>query len=242
MRCSPPPPSRSFPRSGARSARRRAPPSALPELLNVEPEIRSPAHPVALPVPAQRRDRVSQRALRLSRSPEDGGARRRIVPRRAGRDGGRRRAIRRRQEHHVQSAAALLRSDVAARSRIDGVERATPTLDDLCASARPRAAGRGAVRRHGRRQHPLRRARRQPGRGRAGGREGRTRRRVHPRAAAGLRDAARRARRHAVGRPAPAHRHRARDPRRTRRSCCSTRRRARSTRRARRWCSARSSG
>ena len=60
-------------------------------------------------------------------------------------------------------------------------------------------------------------------------------------AARGLRHLPRRARHAAVGRPAAAHRHRARDPARTRRSCCSTRPRARSTPRASGWCRRRSS-
>ena len=61
------------------------------------------------------------------------------------------------------------------------------------------------------REHPLRPA----GCDRCGDRKRRRRRarcRVHPAAAARLRYAGRRARHHAVGRPAPAHRHRARDP------------------------------
>ena len=53
--------------------------------------------------------------------------------------------------------------------------------------------------------------------------------RLHRGAAAGLRHRPRRARRAAVGRPAPAHRHRPRGAARPRRSCCSTRRPARST-------------
>ena len=71
------------------------------------------------------------------------------------------------------------------------------------------------------RQHPLRPARRDRRRGRARRRAG-ARHRVHPRAAAGLRHAGRRARRHAVRRPAPAHRHRARHP--ARRAAAAARR------------------
>ena len=64
----------------------------------------------------------------------------------------------------------------------------------------------------------------------------RRRRRVRRQAAAGLRDADRRARHHAVGRPAPAHRHRPRHPQGRAACCCSTRPPPRSTPRARHWC------
>ena len=59
--------------------------------------------------------------------------------------------------------------------------------------------------------------RRRQARGRAGAGV-----RIHQPPAAGFRDAGRRARRHALGRPAPAHRHRARDP--ARRAAAAARR------------------
>ena len=68
----------------------------------------------------------------------------------------------------------------------------------------------------------------------------RGRRRFHPRAAGRLRHPRGRARRHAVGRPAPADRHRAGRSYRMRPCCCSTRRPRRSIRKMRCWCRPRS--
>ena len=87
-----------------------------------------------------------------------------------------------------------------------------PVGDARLAAQRHRAgrAGSQPVRRHGTRQHRLRPVRRLARRDRGSG-ASRRRRRIHPGAAGGLRDACRRARRTPLGRPAPAHRNRAGD-------------------------------
>ena len=82
----------------------------LTELLAVEPEIKSPAFPVALPVPA--RGEVEFDDVRFAypgrpKLPTLNGISFRASTRR---DHRHRRAVRRRQEHDLQSAAALLRS------------------------------------------------------------------------------------------------------------------------------------
>ena len=111
----------------------------------------------------------------------------------------------------------------ASTSRARARSGSTASRSSELAPARPAARDRlrraGSVpgRRHRRREHRVRRARRDA---RGGGRRrGRRRgRRVHPRAAARLRHAGRRARAEAVGRPAPAGRAGARAAARTRRS------------------------
>ena len=100
------------------------------------------------------------------------------------------------------------------RISIDGVELSDYTARRAARADRLRPAGHGAVPRHHARQHRLRPARRDR-RGDRRRREARQRRRVHRQDAARLRLDDRRARRHAVGRPAAAHRHRPRgDPQR----------------------------
>ena len=126
------------------------------------------------------------------------------------RDGRARGAVGRRQDDDGQPRAALLLA--AARAR--HARRRRPRTALAGASARrhrDRAAGGAAVQRQRRRKHPLRPARRDPGRDRSGGAAGQ-RRRVHPRPAAGLRHAGRRARRAPVGWPAAAHLDRAGGP------------------------------
>ena len=122
---------------------------------------------------------------------------------------------------------------LSGRVLVDGRDLATVRLRDYRVAARRRAAGQLPVRRHHRRQHPLR----QPGGDRRRdprGQPDRARRRVHRGVREGLRHHRRRARREAVGRAAPARGDRARDPRRIRGSWCSTRRPRPSTARARR--------
>ena len=99
------------------------------------------------------------------------------------------------------------------RITIDGHDLRDVTQAVAAPPARHRAAGGLPLRRHGRREHRLRAARRdreEIERGRRGGR----RRRLHPRARERLRHRARRARLPALARPAPARRLRPRAPRR----------------------------
>ena len=154
------------------------------------------------------------------------------LPCRARRDGRPRRAVGRRQEHGVQPGCCASTIRSAGVVEIDGVgaRRSGPCRAARRASRWCRRTWRCSPTRSPRTSATARptpiarevRARRHGGAGR----------RLHPRAAAGLRHAARRARRHALGRPAPAHRHRPRASCAMRRSCCSTRRPARSTPRA----------
>ncbi len=131
----------------------------------------------------------------------------------AGREGGSRRAFRRGQVDAGQSAAALLRP--AAGPHPD--RRTGYRQDDAGFAARRDRrgdAGHLAAAPFGDRQHPLRQSRREHGRRRGGSPQGPCRR-VHrascrSEGAEGLRRACRRARREALGRAAPAHRHRAR--------------------------------
>ena len=104
---------------------------------------------------------------------------------------------------------------------IDGVRANAVDPRELRAAHRAGAAGHRDVLDLGAREHPLRPPR---GDGRRGHprRGSGGRRRLHPRAAARLRHAGRRARRHAVRRPAAAHRHRTRDP--ARRAAAAARR------------------
>ena len=113
---------------------------------------------------------------------------------------------RRGEDHPGAVAAALLRSDRgASRDRWRGpAERDAP----LPAHAdRDRAAGAGAVRRLGRGEHRLRSPGSEQRAGAGGGASG-ERRAVHRGLAAGLRHGSGGARRYALRRPAPAHRHR----------------------------------
>ncbi len=95
--------------------------------------------------------------------------------------------------------------------RVDGRDLSAAQAARLSQPARHRPAGQLPVRRHRRRQHRLLEARRDP-RGDRGGRRHRALRGVRRRVREGIRHGRRRARREAVGRPAPAHRHRAGDP------------------------------
>ena len=106
---------------------------------------------------------------------------------------------------------------------------ASYTLQSLRRSGQLRAAGHAAVPRARSGENI---AYGKPGRDTRGHRprrEAGQRPRVHRQDAERLRHDGRRTRRHAVGRPAPAHRHRARDRPRHARSCCSTSPRRRST-------------
>ena len=161
---------------------------------------------------AARRGRVRGRALCLSEPAGDLGARRRVAS-------ASRRA--RRSRSSARRAPARARSFICCCAIYDpavrrGLARRRAALRDAdprerALAHRAGAAGRRDVRRERRRQHPLR-----PRRTRATPRSRappswRRRPNSSP-AAAPVRDADRRARRHAVGRPAPAHRDRARDP------------------------------
>ena len=84
------------------------------ELLAVEPAIRAPEHPVALPVPARGTVAFDHVALSLSVASGHAGARRFHARRGAGREGRAGRAVRRGQDDGVPAAAALLRSAVRA--------------------------------------------------------------------------------------------------------------------------------
>ena len=171
-----------------------------------------------------------RRVVRVQR--RRAGAEGRLVPRAGRDDDGARRIVGIGQEHAHQPGDGVQPADAGRRAR------RRPRPDDAAAdgvppASRRRAAGQLPVRRHGRREHPLRHAARDA-RGHRAREPDRARRRVHREVREGLRDGRRRARRAAVGRPAPARGDRARDPRRTRASCCSTRRRRASTARARR--------
>ena len=125
------------------------------------------------------------------------------------RPGGRhRRLLRLRQVHGGQAGAAPLRAGIRPRAG----RRHRPCDGGRLLAAPPdrhRAAGERPLQPHGAREHRARRSRHaaRPG---GGGRQARRRARVHPAAAGRLRHPDRRTRRHALGRPAPAHRDRAR--------------------------------
>ena len=133
-----------------------------------------------------------------------------------------------------QPHPALLRRDRDACSST-AIDVRDVTLESLRAPDRHRDAGHRPVLRHGARQHRVRPAGRHR-RGRRGRRARRAGRRVHPCAAGGLRHARRRARRQALRRPAPAHRHRPGAARSTRASSSWTTRPRRWTRRPRPRC------
>ena len=206
----------------------------LAELLAIEPEIRAPAHPVALP--QRPRAEVGFDGVRFAypTRPEadvlDGVS----FHVRAGREGRDRRPLRRRQEHDLPPDPALLRSDVR---RGDVRRRAADRRRSggIAPPHRAGAAGHRDLRHERARQHPLRPARRLRRRDRA---RGRGRRRA-PNSSARCRRATTRRSASAASRcraaSASASRSRARSCAR-RRCCCSTRRPPRSTPRARRWC------
>ena len=210
MRRSPRPGSASSARSGARFRPPPAHRSGCSKFFASSRPITAPASPRALPVPARGDVSFRQCPLRLSDAAGCAGGRRRFAVGARRREGRDRRPVGRGQEHAVSSAAAVLRSgagrDLVRRRADQGRRSARGAL-----AHRAGAAGLGGVRRDRAREHPLRPARRHRCRGRAR-RRSRPRHRIHPPPAGRLRGAARRARRHAVGRPAPAHRDRARDP------------------------------
>ena len=80
------------------------------EILGIEPQIKAPAQPVALPKPA--RGEVEFRDVRFAypARPDAAGARRHFVSRAARREGRAGRPVRRRQEHDLPSDPAVLRS------------------------------------------------------------------------------------------------------------------------------------
>ena len=149
------------------------------------------------------------------------GAPRRVLCRAARREARHRRPVRRRQEHDLPSAAALLRSD--RRPHHASTASSFPnSIRRICARA-SRSCRRTASCSRPRSRDNIR-----FGRPDASDAESRPRRRacarrcVHRRLPARLRHAGRRARRYALRRPAPAHRHRARHP--ARRAASSARR------------------
>ncbi len=115
------------------------------------------------------------------------------------------------------------------RVTIDGVDIRKVTRESAAPQHGGGVPGKHAVQHVDPGEHPAR----QGGRDRRGGRRGRAQGRnpsLHHEPAAEIRHLGRRTRRYAVGRPAPAHRDRARHRARSRRSCCWTRRPRRSTR------------
>ena len=164
---------------------------------------------------------LRRRRLRL-RANGTAGARRHFDAAPApGRDGRARRPHRQRQVHRGPPAAALLRRRPAARCASTATTcatsrcRACATTSAWCSTSRSSSRCRSAT--TSPTAGPTRPIDEVVGRGRGG-----RRRRLHPRAARRLRHGRRRARLHAVGRPAPAHRDRPHPARRTRRSSCST--------------------
>ncbi len=161
----------------------------ITEFLTIEPDIRSPEHPVPLPSPLKGEvvfdnvsfeyaSRANIAALRNVSFRVAPGERVAIVgPSGAGKSTVLNLLLRFYDPTQRRRHGRRHRCDVASARRPQAFDRA-------------RAAGHRRVRRHGRGQHPLRHAGREPGGGRAGG-KGRKRGRVHPGAAAGLRDAAR---------------------------------------------------
>src|SRR5262249_9615166 len=179
------------------------------EILRVKSAITAPAAPRAPPQPSRGGGGLG--SVHFALPPPAGAAAggRRIVLGAPGRKGRDRRSIGRRQEHAVSSAAALLRSGFRhglARWRPDQGGRSARSAK----AHRAGAPGVGGVRRQRPREYPLWPARGHQRRGRTGGRTG-ARRRVHPKAARWFRHATRRARRHPVWGPAPAHRDCTRD-------------------------------
>ena len=132
----------------------------LLELLAARPEIKAPPRPRPLPVPPL--GSIAFRDVRFFYPVAPGrvGPQRRELRGRARRDGRHRRAVGGRQEHDLQPAAALLRRAIGHRRRRRPVgRRRRPARAQ--AAHRPGAAGRRPVRRHHRREHPLRPHRRQ---------------------------------------------------------------------------------
>ena len=205
---------------GASSRRPPARPSGCSRSCASKPEIKAPAQPVALPEPARGEVAFDDVRFAYPTRPEtlvlDGvsfrvrpGEKVAIVgPSGAGKSTIFHLLLR---FYDPRSGTITLRRRARRRRRS---ARAAP-------AHRAGAAGHRDLRRLGRRQHPLRPARRERRRRRAR-RRACAGVRIHRPAAAGLRHADRRARRHALGRPAPAHRDRARDP--ARRAAAAARR------------------
>ena len=205
MPYSPAPPSREVSEIWGEVSQSAGAAERLTELLAIEPEIRSPAFPVALPAPARgevefddvrfaypgRADAAALNGISFRVAPGETVA---IVgPSGAGKS-------------TIFNLLLRFYDPQAGAVRIDGVRAADAALRRAARAHGARAAGRRPVRRYRRRQHPLRQPRRRL-RGRTPRRRGRPGRRVHSRPAGRLRDEARRARRDAFRRPAPAHRH-----------------------------------
>ena len=104
------------------------------EILKVEPQVKAPAHPVALPVPRARRSRVRECPLLLSDAAGDARARQCVAACAARREGRDRRPVRRGQKHDLPSDPALLRSDLRPRDLRRRRHRAMPIRWN-CASA-----------------------------------------------------------------------------------------------------------
>ena len=128
---------------------------------------------------------------------------------RAGSDGGCRRHHRRRQIDRRRLDSALLRRRTPGACSIDGVDVRDYTMHVAAQPDRLRAAGYGVVPRHDPRQHRLRPARRDQDEIVEAAKLANAHEFIVAHAE-WLRLAGRRARPHAVRRPAPAHRHRAR--------------------------------
>ncbi len=177
--------------------------------------------------PGQDQGRDRFRACRLRLRPRRAGAARH-QPHDQARPAHRRlRPDRRRQIDRPQPYPSLLRSDEWPRAgRWRGCHRLQTRRPARADRFRP--AGHRPLRRHDPRQHRLRPARRDARGNHRSGEDGQ-RARVHLADAARLRLAGRRTRPHALGRPAPAHRHCPRGRAQLTRSSSSTSRPPRST-------------
>ena len=181
------------------------------EILEVEPQVKAPAKPVALPVPARGEVAFENVRFFYPARPEMPALDQRVAACAAGREGRDRRPLRRGKKHDLPSDPALLRSDLRAHHASTACASPMPIRRNcahrIALVPQETAIFATSIRENigfGRPDASIRadRARRRDG---GGGR-------IHPPLAAGLRHADRRARHHALRRPAPAHRDRARDP------------------------------